>query len=481
MPKEFAPGIPIDREKAPIPKGSKPKEWEFVIQEHQAKKAGKHFDLRLGDPATGHGHSWALRKLPEPGQKVLAKQQATHTIPYFDFTGVISKGYGAGKVGTKMRTKAEVHRSDSGKVVFSIYNGKNISEYALIRVKDENWLLINRTPTRESWKVPSSKPKYKETKTKKIDFADDDKIMAAKIDGAHVTMHLVPGKEVRLFSYRPTERPSGVIDHTRRVTTLSGVRSPRQLGSTVLRGEIYARSKQTGKALPSEQVGGMLNANVWKSREKQKDLGKLRMAIFDVVRHKGQNLEGAGYEKKLEILQKVKKALPGIEIPRIAKTEQQKRKLLREIGAGREPSTREGVVLWDKKGERPIKSKIKTDYDVYIRKVLPGKKSGHAGAYAYSLTPRGKIVGNVGTGMSHSMRREMLSDPDKFIGMVAKVTAQKKFKSGALRAPSHQTVHLDKNPGDRLQEIEKLSYLIKRSKKKPKKPFDPTYIRTRIR
>jgi hypothetical protein len=75
----------------------------------------------------------------------------------------------------------------------------------------------------------------------------------------------------------------------------------------------------------------------------------------------------------------------------------------------------------------------------------------------------------------------MLSDPDKFIGLVAKVTAQQKFKSGALRAPSHQTVHLDKNPGDRLQEIEKLSYLIKRSKKKPKTPFDPTYIRTRIR
>jgi hypothetical protein len=462
MAKEYAPGIPSDREVKPIPEAGKPKVWEFVIQEHKANRAGQHFDLRLGDPKTGHGHSWALRKLPAPGEKVLAKQQPTHSIPYFDFKGEIKKGYGAGKVQTHTRSKAEVLRSTEDKVVFSTYNGKDTSEYALIKIKGGDWLLLNRTPTRESWKIPSSKPKYKEVKPSKINTKDESQVMEAKLDGAHVTLHMEPGKEVRVFSYRPTERSTGVIEHTRRVESLTGVKGPPELGKTVMRAELYAKDKKTGKALPAEQVGGILNANVWKSRKKQKDMGKLRIALLDALTFKGKDVEGESYDRKLKIRKAVKKALKGAELPRSARTQSEKEKLLLDIKRGQEPSTDEGVVLHAVKGGRLTKSKLKKDFDVHIKKIIPGKKSGHAGAYAYSLNPRGKIVGNVGTGMSHSLRTDMLENPDKYLGLVARVSAQQQFQSGALRAPAHVSFHLDKNPAQRLHSIEKLASLIRK-------------------
>ena len=72
---------------------------DFIIQEHNARKAGKHYDLRLGTPDTGL-YSWAMRKgLPQPGGKpVLAVRQPIHEYGYKDFEGNIPEGYGAGDV-----------------------------------------------------------------------------------------------------------------------------------------------------------------------------------------------------------------------------------------------------------------------------------------------------------------------------------------------------------------------------------------------
>src|SRR5579872_1053277 len=71
---------------------------DWVVQRHLARRAGEHYDVRLGTPETGL-YSWAARKgLPAPGQKHLAVQQPIHSHGYKDFQGEIPSGYGAGSV-----------------------------------------------------------------------------------------------------------------------------------------------------------------------------------------------------------------------------------------------------------------------------------------------------------------------------------------------------------------------------------------------
>lgn len=138
-------GIPEPGKIQPVRSVKKPEQWEYVVQQHAAKKAGKHMDLRLGDPETGHGHSWALRYWPKPGEKRLAVMQSTHDIPYFDWQGTIRKGYGAGKVKISDRQKARVQSASQSKITFTI--GKN-ELYSLVRTSSRDgkgWLLLNRS------------------------------------------------------------------------------------------------------------------------------------------------------------------------------------------------------------------------------------------------------------------------------------------------------------------------------------------------
>jgi|GEM_PF-6448090 len=56
---EPLPKVPVNKEKF----------IDVVLHRHQARKAGLHWDLRLGDPVTQKTWNWAIRKgLPEPGQ-----------------------------------------------------------------------------------------------------------------------------------------------------------------------------------------------------------------------------------------------------------------------------------------------------------------------------------------------------------------------------------------------------------------------------
>ena len=126
-------------------RSSKDENWEYVVHDHQALRAGRHFDLRLGDPKTGHGHSWALRKWPKPGEKRLAVLQSTHNLPYFDWKGTIESGYGAGKVDIAARGKAKIHKSTDDQITFA---PDPHELYSLVRTGAEggkSWLLINRT------------------------------------------------------------------------------------------------------------------------------------------------------------------------------------------------------------------------------------------------------------------------------------------------------------------------------------------------
>jgi len=464
-PGEYAPGIPTGRPITPLPKVTPAtlNRWTLAVQHHEAAKAGPHFDLRLVDPDAGKAHSWAIPKarLPQPGEKLLAVQTFTHTPDYALHFGekgpqTIGSGYGKGKVQMVMKEPVEVVEADRDKVRFNVYAGKDISEYLLRRTHDNKWLLQNTTITKERRPdIPQSKPDYKETAPNKVDVTDDSQLMAAKIDGAHNTFVLDAGQPVRIFSYRPSERDTGVIEHSHQFLPGHTVRVPDHLGGLILRGELVAADPHTGAARSSQDTGAVLNSGVWKSRDLQAHT-PLRALIFDVARRHGKDVESLPYEEKLPILRQVHESLPFLELPPMARTPKEKINLLNKIRSGKEPLTSEGVVLWPLKGGVPIKAKFRPDHDVYVREVYPeeGKREGLAGGFRYSWTPEGKIVGNVGTGLDHALKRDLLEHPEKYIGRVAKVRALGVFpdkdnpkKPGALRAPAYKEWHLDKNMG----------------------------------
>lgn len=456
-PGEFAPGIPANRGIKPIPRvhSEKPETWHMAIQHHDAEKAGKHIDFRLVDPQ-GHAHSWALPKavLPPPGGKVLAVQQPTHSAAYAARQGEfeIPEGYGKGRVRGSGLVPVEVVRSQPGRLRFNVYGGskEGNQEYHLLQTP-KGWLLQNISATAEQGvpgvgghPIPHSKPKYSETPTEKVRFDNADEIHQAKLDGAHVTYHLRADAPMKVFSYRPTERATGVLEHTHKLPGWRTLKAPPALAGTVLRGELYA-TDQKGQALPAEQIGGLLNATVWRSREKQEQLGHLKPAIFDVVRWKGRDVEQAPYSQKLEMLKEVQSKMPTLQLPRTAVTEQEKRQLFSDIQAGKEPTTKEGIVSWHLGRATPTKAKFRPDQDAIITGVTPGmgKHTGRIGALQVKL-PGKEAVTHVGTGMSDKLREEIAKNPDAYIGRAVKVYTQQVFPSGKMRAPSFGGFHLEK-------------------------------------
>lgn len=467
---EYAPGIPDKTGFATLPAIVKPVVWQFGVHDHEAKKRGRHFDLRLGDPETGHAHSWAMPpKMPKPGESVTVIQQPTHTVRYMDFKGEIPEGYGAGKVSLHARDKAEVFESSKEHVKFGVYSSSGPQEFTLKRLGGRIWKLFNMTPTSEKLGIDFGKPKYKEIPTEKVDVRDDRYIMSAKVDDAH-NLFVLPsaGRRVRVVSYRPRSESRSVgtdlIEHTHKLRDLADVRVPAGLGSTVLRGGVFSIDPRTRKATDAHVLGGLLNSDVWKSREKQKTHGDLRAVVYDVERYRGRDVSKAPYAEKLEILREVARHIPALKLPPMAHTAKEKTRLLEQIESGKLGLTNEGVVLHRlDEHEKPVKAKFRETQDVYVRGFFQAEKGSKyegkaVGGFTFSHTPDGPVVGRVGSGLSDAQRRDMHLHPEKYQRAVAMVagarlaTGGARHTSGAVRAPSFKGFHPDKN-GDRLDTL----------------------------
>ena len=138
---EFAPGIPKSRKIHKLPQIGRPQTgWMMAVQEHKAKRAGKHYDLRLVGPKSTKAHSWALPKGRLPTKKdkmLLAMQQATHTKNYaLNFTGEIPEGYGAGTVTMPIKEKVKMLKMTPDRVKFQRPSGE---VFNMFRTKDNKW------------------------------------------------------------------------------------------------------------------------------------------------------------------------------------------------------------------------------------------------------------------------------------------------------------------------------------------------------
>ncbi len=128
---EPAPGKTAASKDAPI----------FVVQKHQAHRAGLHYDFRLEH--NGVLWSWAVRKGPslDPSIKHIAAHVEDHPIDYADFQGTIPDGqYGAGTVETWDRGTWEPVNDpepgmQKGELTFVLHGKRLNGRFHLVRLK----------------------------------------------------------------------------------------------------------------------------------------------------------------------------------------------------------------------------------------------------------------------------------------------------------------------------------------------------------
>lgn len=143
---------------------------KFVIHKHAARSL--HYDFRL--EVEGVLKSWAVPKGPSPNpkNKRLAVLVEDHEMDYINFEGIIEEGYGAGTVmlwdrGTYRNLKDTPIKQSIRKGRVEIWlNGKKLKGgYALVRMKDKQWLLIKMNDKEASARKNPVNTKPKSVKT----------------------------------------------------------------------------------------------------------------------------------------------------------------------------------------------------------------------------------------------------------------------------------------------------------------------------
>lgn len=441
--KDFAPGLPSKKETGDLSKLKAGDIVDFVVQRHNAERAGAHHDVRFGTKDTGL-FSWATRKdLPKPGDKAISLfQQPVHRYTYKDFEGTIEDGYGKGAVSKKDTGYLLLTRVSPRSVHFTRIDKRGPERFHMVRPEEgKPWLLKNVTLTRP---LPFTKEHFK--LVKHVGELPEGAIVQPKIDGASELVKIVSPTKVEISSFRTSKETGFPLMHTERVFHgKPKLDIPKKYVGSVLRAELYGVKNK--KAILAQELGGLLNSTIQRSiADQKKNKIDLKGMLFDVRQSGNKNVEKLPYSERLDLLRDIVKHLPKsvFHLPETAETPEAAEKMLKEIKSGKNPLTHEGVVVHAPDAEHSRKYKLDVEHDVYITDVFPGegKYDGHsAGGFHYSLTPKGETVGKVGTGISDSLRKDLWKNKEEYIGRKARVKAQEKFPSGALRAPVLLALH----------------------------------------
>jgi len=125
---------------------------KYVIQQHSAKRAGEHYDLRIKYPFKNLAASWALPKshFPEKtGERVLAIRTHDHGRYwlYIDKLDIPPGEYGAGYIKTIQGGKALIYGWTNDHITFYINGRIATGRFSLIKFKSKErktntWVLI---------------------------------------------------------------------------------------------------------------------------------------------------------------------------------------------------------------------------------------------------------------------------------------------------------------------------------------------------
>jgi len=122
----------------------------FVLQLHEAYRAGRHYDLRLQYLYKNKLASWALPKAVIPaksGDGIAAIRTPDHNKTWLKFQGEIPRGeYGGGRVTIAQRGDAEIYAWTDSLIIFVVSGRPMNGKYVLVKMKptgrQEGWLLV---------------------------------------------------------------------------------------------------------------------------------------------------------------------------------------------------------------------------------------------------------------------------------------------------------------------------------------------------
>jgi hypothetical protein len=452
--RDYAPGLPNKASYGDLSALSPGQLLSYVVQQHDAERAGRHYDVRIGNPELGL-LSWAARKgVPAPGEKHLAVQQPVHRHEYGSFEGEIPEGYGKGTVKTHTRGQVLITKVTPESIHFTTAHQRHPERFTLARPKGwggKNWLLMNTTP-RDA--VPYEKVRYKSIPSEQVEPAlkamQEGDTAEAKVDGASQLIQLAKG-HAEALSFRTSKQTGRPIFHAER---LFGGRPPipvpKHLEGSILKGEAYA-SPGPGRAAGPQDVGALLNSSIARSLQMQKERGlDLKNMLYDVQQYGKTPVDPTvtPRNERRRMLEEIAAHLPAdkFHVSEPVHGPEAATRLWNMIRSGEHPLTEEGVVLHPEVGV-PQKAKLFGEHDVVLRGMFPGegKRSQTFGGFTYSHTPKGPIAGKVGSGLSDTFLAEAARDPAAYLGRVARLKAQQKLPSGALRAPVFLGLHEDIN------------------------------------
>lgn len=294
----------------------------------------------------------------------------------------------------------------------------------------------------------AEKSTYKQKSVKDLDFTNPNEVFSSKIDGAHAVVQMEKGKLPRLFSHRISKKTGEPIEYTQKLPHIQN-KSPL---TGIFRAEVFATDRQ-GKAVHPDVVTAMLNSGLDNSLALQKKLGiTTQTALIDVDSIDGTDYRSAPYREKMRWMNLAARRSPDFIRPDIAATPEKKEALVTKIWSGAHPQTKEGIVVHDLDSPGKPFTKVKKidHHDVIVRNIFheeatkPGRQP-MAGGFEYSWTQDGPIMGRVGTGFDHAMKKDMMENPKKYIGLTAKVKALDLSKNRVLVKPSFSGWHPDKN------------------------------------
>lgn len=400
----------------------------LVRQLHDARKAGRHTDLRIGNESGLY--SFAVPKdLPEnPGQWRLAIPTSLHRYGYKDFEGDIQEGYGAGHVTKQEESPVTLLKNTPSYVEFTRGTTKDSPTYKMTRTKGGNWLIGIKEPQEPAPVADYKREHFKSMPIEGVQkLIDSGAAIAPKIDGSSVIAYL-DKHGIKVYGTRP-DKSGHKPDYSAHIGGLSQVQVPEDLVGMMLRGELYG--VKNGQVIPPHELSGFLNSTIQNAIQKRQH--GLRLMVAALAVNRGQDDYGAP-------LADIVRRLHSPSFTAVEPVAGNKAtRLLKQILAGRNPVTNEGVVV-HQEGKRPVKAKVRDDYDVLVRDIFPAdtKSEPRAGGFTYALPDQpDKPVGNVGTGFSHELLKDMLRHPEKYIGRTARIHAQSQYPdTGAYRAPS---------------------------------------------
>lgn len=393
---------------------------KYVIQVHNAKRAGRHYDLRF--MVNGRGISFAVPKhrLPE-GKNTLAVLQPDHSEDYFKFNGTIPDGnMGAGSVEIFASGEMDLIESSAEKIHFEIPDGPAAGRYVLIHTNGPNWLWRDYLPISIQLDKPNIRlfgKRHDDYIEKAVEASNRGLILEEKIDGSCETVSWDKDGRVELFSHRIGKNSGTPIRHTHKLPGLVTDLQKAGLKNTILQGEVYH------KRGPSF-LAGILNSNPQRARLVQERTGDVRIKLFRIVTFKGDDIRRDNYAELRNILGSIAHLCGSrVSTPKALtiKDEGKARKFAEDV---RTPGTtpRDGIVAKDPTGSEEIspwyKIKPVNDEDLEIAGFTEEQNGGTLGSIQVK-TPDNRII-SIGTGWNKAEGKWIWNHREQLNGDIVK-------------------------------------------------------------